>query len=109
MLIPDHSEMLDHGPGRRQSLHRWWRRAAMGMAFSSLLLGAEEIVCQAAKPSAYDVEAAYLFNFGKFVRWPEQKIASNDTFVICVLGENPLRTYPGQNNIWRDHRRKGGH
>lgn len=61
----------------------------MGMAVSSLLLGAEEIVSQVAKPSAYDVEAAYLFNFGKFVRWP-QKTAFNDTFVICVLGQDPF-------------------
>ena len=41
----------------------------------------------APKPTEYDVKAAYLFNFGKFVKWP----AANDThdnFPICVLGQD---------------------
>jgi uncharacterized protein DUF4154 len=42
------------------------------------------------KPSAYDVEAAYLFNFGKFVTWPANSTAPNQPLTICVLGEDPL-------------------
>lgn len=42
------------------------------------------------KPSAYDVEAAYLFNFGKFVTWPGSSTAPNQLLTICVLGDDPL-------------------
>jgi hypothetical protein len=45
---------------------------------------------QAGKPTEYQVKAAYLFNFGKFVKWPEQTSSDHDTFSICVLGSDPF-------------------
>ena len=43
------------------------------------------------KPSEYAVKAAYLYNFGKFVRWPgESKPGRNANFSICVLGQDPF-------------------
>jgi hypothetical protein len=46
---------------------------------------------QQSKPSEYAVKAAYLYNFGRFVEWPD-KVASSagDSFSICVLGEDPF-------------------
>src|SRR3982751_3230464 len=41
------------------------------------------------KPTQFEVEAAYLLNFGKFVSWP-QSHASTGPFVICVLGDDPF-------------------
>jgi hypothetical protein len=41
------------------------------------------------KPSEYEVKAAFLFNFGKFVRWPADA-ARDSTFNICVLGRDPF-------------------
>lgn len=42
-------------------------------------------------PSEYQVKAAFLFNFGKFVEWPESSFVSDDApFSICVLGEDPF-------------------
>jgi hypothetical protein len=39
----------------------------------------------------YQVKAAYLFNFGKFVTWPDKGVAGNTgSFEICVLGEDPF-------------------
>ena len=45
----------------------------------------------ASAPTEYEVKAAYLYNFGKFVQWP-QKAAANDSgsFPICVLGQDPF-------------------
>jgi hypothetical protein len=41
------------------------------------------------KPTQYEVEAAYLFNFGRFVDWPA--VAQADSpFVICILGHDPF-------------------
>jgi hypothetical protein len=39
--------------------------------------------------SEYDVEAAYLYNFGKFVHWPDS-VKKNPTFDICILGDDPF-------------------
>jgi len=42
-------------------------------------------------PTEYQVEAAYLYNFGKFVRWPDATAPRSDAaFTICVLGRNPF-------------------
>jgi hypothetical protein len=38
----------------------------------------------------YDVEAAYLYNFGKFVRWPADPAAAPTPFTICILGDDPF-------------------
>lgn len=46
---------------------------------------------QASKPSEYDVEAAYLYNFGKFVQWPTgSPNAAASIFTLCVIGDDPL-------------------
>lgn len=45
----------------------------------------------AASPTEYQVKAAYLFNFGRFVQWPSRASAGqNTTFPICVLGADPF-------------------
>jgi hypothetical protein len=38
--------------------------------------------------SPYDVEAAYLYNFGKFVQWPTLTDANSQPFSICILGQD---------------------
>ncbi len=43
------------------------------------------------KPSEYDVKAAYLFNFGKFIRLPANApSAQGGTFDICIFGQDPM-------------------
>jgi hypothetical protein len=43
------------------------------------------------KPSEYQVEAAYLYNFGRFVEWPARSTTpQTGDFNICVLGEDPF-------------------
>jgi hypothetical protein len=46
---------------------------------------------QASRPNAYQVQAAYLYNFGKFVKWPNVAPANQSgAFTICVLGQDPF-------------------
>lgn len=47
---------------------------------------------QNAKPTDYDVKAAYLYNFGRFVEWPAQLTTTTKSghFTVCVLGEDPF-------------------
>ena len=40
------------------------------------------------KPTEYQVKAAYLYNFGKFIHWPDA--GKNESFAICVLGRDPF-------------------
>jgi hypothetical protein len=43
-------------------------------------------------PDEYQVKAAFLFNFAKFVDWPAGAFASADgPFTICVLGNDAFR------------------
>ncbi len=55
-----------------------------------LLSPTTHLNAQAARPTPIQVEAAYLFNFGKFVRWPIEKNPSSDSFGICILGKDPF-------------------
>lgn len=52
------------------------------------------LLCLAARaqaPSEYEVKAAFLFNFAKFVEWPTGTFSSaNAPFRICVLGKDPF-------------------
>jgi hypothetical protein len=46
---------------------------------------------QPAGPSEYQVKAAFLYNFAKFVEWPSHSFsASNAPITIGVLGKNPF-------------------
>lgn len=42
----------------------------------------------AQKPSRDDVQAAYLYNFGKFVRWPQGE--ARGPILVCVAGQDPF-------------------
>jgi len=43
------------------------------------------------KPTEYEVKAAYLANFGKFVTWPARSgVTSDAPFQICILGQDPF-------------------
>lgn len=43
------------------------------------------------KASEYQVKAAYLYNFGRFIEWPAgTTTAKSSSFTICVLGEDPF-------------------
>ena len=46
---------------------------------------------QADPPSEYQLKAAFLFNFAKFIDWPAGSPASRQSsFTICVLGQDPF-------------------
>lgn len=45
---------------------------------------------QAQVASEYDVKAAFLYNFTKFVEWPPSVLQERSDFQLCVLGEDPF-------------------
>ncbi len=57
-----------------------------------LLLGPARASGQQNRPSEYEVKAAFLYNFAKFVQWPPSVIPPGASpIVIGVLGENPFQ------------------
>jgi len=51
------------------------------------------LLSQAGEPAfdEYQVKAAFLYNFAKFVEWPPGTFAnSSDPIGICIVGQNPF-------------------
>jgi YfiR/HmsC-like len=70
----------------------WNRRCGWG-----LLLGLV-LACNAASQSGgeYQVKAAFLYNFAKFVEWPAPTFKTDtDPLRICILGMDPFGTALG--------------
>lgn len=65
------------------------RRLAAG-AIVWTLVAAQCLWAQGPKPTDYDVKAAYLYNFGRFVEWPASVTSNRDSFTLCVLGQDPF-------------------
>ena len=46
----------------------------------------------ASRPSEYDIKAVYLYNFTKFISWPESAfLNASSPIMICVYGSNPAK------------------
>lgn len=43
-----------------------------------------------ATPTEYQVEAAYLYDLGRFTTWPPSAAATDGQFEVCVLGDDPF-------------------
>lgn len=71
---------------------RPWRLLFAVAALSCALWPAQPRTATAAeeKFSQYEVEAAYLFNFAKFVTWPPSSVTQSSSFNICVMGDDPF-------------------
>ena len=68
-----------------------WRRTSVICLCLLLPLAGGQNFAQEFRPSEYQLKAAFLFNFAKFVEWPPQAFASRTSpLVIGVLGENPF-------------------
>lgn len=69
------------------------RTHRFGVWIAALLLTCAFATILCAQPAApeYEVKAAYLLDFGKFVTWPPAAVAAHrNTFTICVLGGDPF-------------------
>lgn len=71
--------------GRRRQVGAWWSVLALIFIAVAWPVNAEEA------PLEYDVKAAFLLNFTKFIDWPASAFASTDApFRICITGEDPF-------------------
>jgi YfiR/HmsC-like len=73
--------------GKREPERPRPRSRARWLLLALLLAAAWAATADAPKATENDVKAAYLYNFGKFVKWPG---APGDQFPICVFGHDPF-------------------
>jgi hypothetical protein len=68
-------------------LRPWLTAVAIAWGF----LAIPALHAQNPKPTDYEVKAAYLYNFGRFVEWPGKVEATQGgSFTVCVLGQDPF-------------------
>jgi hypothetical protein len=68
-----------------------WRLALLAIVFVSCFVASPIVRAQQPKPTEYDVKSAYLYNFSRFVQWPDGSAPDkSDSFPICVLGRDPF-------------------
>ena len=66
-------------------------RVALASCLLALVALLEPRSARAEPSSEYQVKAAFLFNFAKFVKWPERVLPDSSTsFDICVLGDRTV-------------------
>jgi hypothetical protein len=95
MTLAMHNTMLfkQKWEVRRVFNVKWWLRGII----LGFIVGLVVSVSYAALPTAkeYQVKAVYLFNFSKFIRWPDSAFGFDNArpIRICVLGKNPFENF----------------
>jgi hypothetical protein len=79
------------GPESVTGVHSCCLSKFVALAIAWVLVGVSCLHAQQSKPTEYQVKAAYLYNFGRFVKWPAGVAAGKgDSFPVCVLGRDPF-------------------
>lgn len=79
---------LEHGPARK---HLLLNKAAVLFVLLTLATGLLSSPVQAQTSNEYQVKAAFLYNFAKFVDWPAEAFGgSSAPLVIGVVGDDPF-------------------
>ena len=63
--------------------------AALGLLPLGPVFAPTALPATASLPTDYEVKAAFLYNFAKFVRWPDD-VAPGPTFVLAIVGDDPF-------------------
>ncbi len=79
------------------------RRLAAALACIATLAGAPP--ARAQSPPEYEIKAAFLYNFAKFVQWPAAALPPQAPLAVCVLGRDPF----GPALAFIDHKISQGH
>ena len=66
-------------------------RRALALALASAcLFSSPQARAQSDTPTPEEVEAAYLYQFARYVEWPSDASPPTRSFLICVLGADPF-------------------
>lgn len=65
-------------------------RIVRGLLAALLLSAPAFAVADEAQISEYRVKSAFLYNFSRFVTWPETTLQDRAEFLLCVIGTDPF-------------------
>lgn len=66
-------------------------RAVIALGLAGWLMPGVSVAFEEDAPSEYQIKAAFLFNFAKFVEWPATAFKNaGDPIALCTLGQNPF-------------------
>jgi hypothetical protein len=66
-------------------------QAVLALLVAACLLGAPAAPAQSEPLSEYQVKAAFLYNFAKFIDWPPETFpVGNAPIQVCMVGEDPF-------------------
>lgn len=74
------------------------RQSTLRRIYTSILLIAAGLAsfpfeAQPQTATEYQVKAAFLYNFAKFVEWPQEALSNEQAFVIGIVGEDPFGAF----------------
>ena len=67
-----------------------WSRVSRLVGLGLSLAGGSAPAQSPAAAPEYEIKAAYLLNFTRYVEWPPAALAAQGAFTICVLGADPF-------------------
>lgn len=77
-------------PSSRTGVERNWK-ACLCALVAGLVLVPSSVAAQTNTATAYEVKAAFLYNFAKFFEWPAAaRDRDNQPFTLCVLGQTEV-------------------
>ena len=77
------------GPLKEQRIRQILRRLVLVSLFA-LMCNLLTIQVQAQAANEYQVKAAFIFNFAKFVEWPGDAFGEGGVLVVGVVGDDPF-------------------
>jgi hypothetical protein len=77
------------GPLKQQRTRQILRRLILVSLFASMC-NVLTIQVQAQTANEYQVKAAFIFNFAKFVEWPSDAFGEGGVLVVGVVGDDPF-------------------
>jgi hypothetical protein len=76
------------GPGHYHST--LLRRFTTALGLLALLAGVFTVPTRAQTANEYQVKAAFILNFARFIEWPGDALTESETLVIGVVGDDPF-------------------
>ena len=75
----------------RQIAGRFFTGCLLMMLMAAVVLAPVPARAQAGQAREYKIKAAFMYNFFKFIDWPETPLSDTpDTITICILGKDPF-------------------
>lgn len=78
---------------KSEKRYNYFNRQTFLHILALMVLSFPAILASTQTTPAYQVKAAFLYNFSQFVEWPKESLQDNAPFVIGIIGDDPFGNY----------------